>query len=72
MNHQDNSEFIIGRIDLWNKIKTLKPVINKIVQEGVETDEEAQIARGVCSFVLAEMEYEDSPESQTQRMAGNN
>jgi len=72
MNHQDNSEFVISRIDLWNKIRELRPVIDKIVQEGIETDGEIQIARGICSFVLAEMEYEDSPESQTQRMAGNN
>lgn len=72
MDLQDGTEFVFQRIALWNKIKTLKPVINKIVLEGIETEDESKIARGVCSFVLAEMEYEDSPESSLQKNAGNN
>ena len=69
---QENSEFVVNRLLFWNQLKELKPAIIKIAKEGIETQSEEKIARAVCNFILSDMEYEESPESITQRKAGLN
>lgn len=70
--HPEHTDFVLNRIDMWNQIKELRPVLEKIVAEGIDNEQEERIARGVCSFILAELEYEQAPESDISKNASNN
>lgn len=70
--YSNHSDFILNKVDLWNTIKDFRPVLEKIVKEGIENEQEERIARGVCSYILSEIEYQESPELDLSKKASNN
>ena len=54
------TKYKLDRSILLQKVRIKLPMVEKIVSEGIETEEEAQLARGVCSIVLSDINFEEA------------
>ena len=60
---KDSSEYIKYKMDrsiLLEKVRIKKETVEKIVSEGIETEEEEILARGICSIVLSDLSFEEA------------
>lgn len=56
---QKQAQYILNRVDLIKGLKAHAHILEKIVAEGIETEEDQRVAKVACCVILAEFHYED-------------
>ena len=56
----DKAKYILNREDMLKQLKRLRPMLQKIVLEGIETEEEKSVARVACSVIVSDFYYNEA------------
>ena len=64
MNSQEQSEYLLNKAWLWNKLKERKIMLENVGMRDSNannsiSDEELRLFQSICFMILADMEYEE-------------
>jgi len=57
---QRKAKYVLNRVDMLKTLKSHRKTLEKIVLEGIETEEEHRLAKVACSMIASELYYNES------------
>ena len=58
MDYKLYAEYLANRTEMWSGFKLFEEMMDKIINEGIDTEEEEMLARAICAFVAADIQAE--------------